>query len=505
MEPGGSRGLQNRCIVARQQVGSTPIRLRQIKRGESNMTRKAGETDENLSDPRKDLPSVSDILQNKIIQNKIDLYSKIIVLDATNNVLQGYREALKPGDKAPNEKIVIGKICEMLDELKAQTLKPVVNATGIILHTNLGRACLPISASKALSEMHRCSNIQTDMKTGARGKRHFTTEFLLRKITGAEAAIVVNNNAAATFFILAALCKGREVIISRGQLIEIGGSFRLPDCIRESGATMVEVGTTNKTHLRDYEAAINDNTAAILRCNPSNYRIIGFTSDVPTHELISLKKNRKIIVIDDLGCGALIDLSKFGLPKEPTVLESIAAGADIVCFSGDKLISGPQAGIIVGKKDLIAKLKKHPLSRMLRICKLTDIALQETLRLFLDPASLHENNPTLKMLSASEKDLREKAVSLKSRLECLGGDFSYTIEKDFSEVGGGSLPGHHIDTCVLTITSLKTNPQKIANLLRHASVPVIARIRNDTVVLDMRTLLEGDEERIISAVREIFF
>jgi L-seryl-tRNA(Ser) seleniumtransferase len=355
----------------------------------------------------------------------------------------------------------------------------------------------------ALAGLNRCVNLQIDLETGKRGKRCHTTEQLLARLTGAEAALVVNNNAAATLLVLAALCKGREVVISRGQLIEIGGSFRLPDCIHQSGAIMVEVGTTNKTHLADYERAVTPDTGMILRVNPSNYRVVGFSKEVPITDLVSLKEKYPVIVADDLGCGALVDLSKFGLPSEKTVQESIAAGADLAFFSGDKLIGGPQAGIIVGKKDLIAKIKKHPLTRMLRVCKLTDLAIEHTLRLFLDPETLVQNHPTLRMLAAPVESLRRKAVELANALEGRVPGLHLRIVESESETGGGSLPGTVIPSYALAVRSQRENADTLSARLRRNEPPVIARILENEVLLDMRTVLEGEEKLIIEALERM--
>jgi L-seryl-tRNA(Ser) seleniumtransferase len=342
-----------------------------------------------------------------------------------------------------------------------------------------------------------------DMETCARGKRNYMTEYLLAKLTGAEAAMVVNNNAAATLLILTALCQGKEVIVSRGQLIEIGGSFRLPDCIHQSGAIMVEVGTTNKTHLRDYERALSENTGAILRVNPSNYRVIGFAQQVPIEDLVTVKKKQPVVVIDDLGCGALVNLEEYGLPHEPTAPDSIAAGADLVCFSGDKLISGPQAGIIVGKRELIDRIKKHPLTRMLRVCKLTDLAMEQTLRLFLEPDTLLENNPTLRMLTVPAEALKKKAAKLKKNIEKEKLPIQARVAEGESATGGGSLPGVPIKTHVLALTSSTLSVDQLSYLLRRNEPPIIARIADDEVLLDMRTLLDGEEELILQALKGI--
>jgi L-seryl-tRNA(Ser) seleniumtransferase len=315
--------------------------------------------------------------------------------------------------------------------------------------------------------------------------------------------MLANNNAAATMLILAALCPGREVIVSRGQLIEIGGSYRLPDCVTASGARLVEVGATNKTHLRDYAAALGPDVAAILRVNPSNYRVVGFTQEVGIGELATLKGEwPDLLVIDDLGCGALLDLRAFGLPHEPTVQESIQAGADLCCFSGDKLIGGPQAGIIVGRRDLIARIKKHPLTRMLRVGKLTDMALEQTLRLFLEPETLIENNPTLRMITMSADAIKRRAQSLKRRAEkACAGKLRIRVVEGSSVTGGGSLPATSIPTWLLAISSATNlSAERLLKKLRDHEPPVIARIENDEVALDLRTILEDEDKIVLAAL-----
>ena len=336
-----------------------------------------------------------------------------------------------------------------------------------------------------------------------RGKRNFTSEQLLCRLTGTEAAMIVNNNAAATYLILAALCAGKEVIVSRGQLIEIGGSFRLPDCVTQSGAQLVEVGTTNKTHLRDYAQALSENTGAVLRVNPSNYRIVGFTKEVTTRELVELKQKQDVLIIDDLGCGALIDLRNFGLPHEPTVQESVAAGADLVCFSGDKLIGGPQSGIIVGKKALIQRIKKHPLTRMLRVDKMTDLVLEYTLRLFLDPETLTQTNPTIAMLALSQEELRRRAQTLAQQISTANTKLKIAVIETESAMGGGALPGTPIPSCGLAVTHPKLTADALSALLRRHEPPVIARIEEERVLIDMRTLLDGEDVLVCEALLEI--
>jgi len=453
-------------------------------------------------DPRRLLPSVWVLLLEPRIKSLIVEHSRLVVIDVINTVMTGYRQAMGPNDAAPDINAAMDKIEEMLLATGRDRLRPVVNATGIILHTGLGRAVLPPPAVRALGRLDKCCNLQIDLGTGERGKRNYMTETLLTKLTGAEAALIVNNNAAATLLILTVLCKGKEVIVSRGQLIEIGGSFRLPDCIEQSGAVMVEVGTTNKTHLRDYEKALTENTGAILRVNPSNYKIIGFIKDVTVAELATLKQQKPIIMIDDLGCGALVDMKQYGLTDEPTVQDSVAAGADVLCFSGDKLIGGPQAGIIVGKKKYIDLIKKDPLTRMLRVGKLTDLALEHTLRLFLDPDSLLDNHPTLQMVTTPLDLLREKAMQLKQMLEEDRSSLEVRVTKGESAMGGGSMPGSPIPSYLLAVRSAGCSADRLSYLLRAHEPPVITRIKEEEVLLDMRTLLEGEEEIVIEALRQ---
>jgi L-seryl-tRNA(Ser) seleniumtransferase len=452
-------------------------------------------------DPRRNLPSMTALLEDSAIKDLIKSHTRTVVLETLREVLAAMAKKLEPGGKPPEAKEVIAAAEQSLSAKSIDRIRPVVNALGILLHTGLGRAPLAKEAAEALANLHKCCNLQIDLDTGERGKRNAMSEQLICRLTGAEAAVIVNNNAAATFLILAALCKGQEVIISRGQLIEIGGSFRLPDCMRQSGCIMKEVGTTNKTHLRDYEGALNENTAAIMRVHPSNYRVIGFTKAVSIAEMASLKKRQPFILIDDLGCGALVDLSKLGLPLEPTVPGSLADGADLVCSSGDKLIGGPQAGLIMGRKDLVQQIKKHPMTRLLRVCKLSDIALQKTLSLFLDPETLVEKHPVFRMMTVPMAQLKRRAAQLKNRLEKDKVPLELRVGEDQSAVGGGSMPDFPLDTYVLAIKSGKMAPAELNKKLRAHEPPVLARISKDEVVLDMRTLLDGEEKIVYEAIK----
>ena len=452
-------------------------------------------------DDRTRLPSVDALLQTPSARELLETHPRVRVLDAVRAVLEQVRRQHDPCETVDPPALVT-RAAEWLETDEFQRLRPVINATGVILHTQLGRAVLPSAAVAALAEMDRCCSLQIDLDTGERGKRHAMTERLICRLTGAEAALVVNNNAAATLLALAVLCAGREVVVSRGQLIEIGGSFRLPDCIRQAGATLVEVGTTNKTHLRDYEAAINERTAAVLLVNPSNYRIVGFTKQVPVADVVGLKKQwPHLHVIDDLGCGALVDLTRFGLPYEPTAPESLRSGADLALFSGDKLIGGPQAGILAGRADLLARIRKHPLTRMLRVGKLTDLALERTLRLFLAPERLTETNPTWRMLTADPAHVRKRAEALATAVRQAGvAAESVRCVPCASTTGGGSLPAHPLSSYGVAVTSDRVSATEILRRLRRQDPPVIGRIDQDAVLLDVRTLLEGEDAAVGAAL-----
>ena len=451
-------------------------------------------------DARRNLPSMTALLATSVITDLLARHPRERVVAALRAALEAGRTSVASGGVMPTTEAIAKDAASTLSARDHERLRPVINATGIILHTGLGRAVLPRAAVAALGELDRCCNLQIDLATGKRGKRNYETEQLLCELTGTEAAMVVNNNAAATLLMLAALCADREVVVSRGQLIEIGGSYRLPDCVHQSGARLVEVGTTNKTHLRDYAEAITENTGALMRVNPSNYRIVGFSAEVSVAELASLKATHPVLVIDDLGCGALIGLERFGLEHEPTASESIAAGADLVCFSGDKLIGGPQAGIIIGRADLVRQIRKHPLTRMLRVDKCTDIALEHTLRLFLEPERLPETNPTYAMLAAPLDELRRRAQGSVRRILRSGAEMALNIIEGESALGGGSLPATPIKTWLLSVALPGYSAETLSERLRRHEPPVIARVAENAVLLDMRTLLPNEDKEIVNAL-----
>lgn len=450
-------------------------------------------SDRTSPDPRRGLPSVSEVLAHPDVEGAAE---HDVMVQAVRAVLDTYRNA--PGEGVPTADTIADEVTDILGAEARARLRPAINATGILLHTGLGRAVLPGEAVQALSGLTGYCNLQIDLETGRRGMRNYATEQLLIELTGAEAAMVVNNNAAATLLALTALCRGGEVIVSRGQLIEIGGSYRLPDCVHQSGAILREVGTTNKTHLRDYQAALGEDTAAVLRVNPSNYRVVGFARQPSIREMAELKQGRDLLLIDDLGCGALVDLQRFGLPHEPTVQESVAAGADLVLFSGDKLIGGPQAGIIAGRRDLVAKIRKHPLTRMLRVGKLTDLALQKTLEAFREPDDLAGRHPLYRMLTVEHEELEGRAGRIVEKVAAAGGTrLGLRVTEGASEVGGGSLPTTRLPTVVVAMRAEDASAQQLARALRRHEPPVVARIHEDEVVLDMRTL---QDEREVEAV-----
>jgi L-seryl-tRNA(Ser) seleniumtransferase len=379
------------------------------------------------------------------------------------------------------------------------SLYPVINATGVIIHTNLGRAPLSQAAQEAMRETSAYSNLEYDLPAGERGSRYVHAEALLRRLTGAEAGLVVNNDAAAVLLILTALAKGREVIISRGQLVEIGGGFRIPEVMAQSGAQLVEVGTTNRTYLRDYEAAITPNTAMLLHVHSSNFRILGFVHETPLADMVNLAHAHGLLAVEDLGSGALLDTAQFGLSHEPTVQESLATGIDLVCFSGDKLLGGPQAGIIIGKKSLIEILKRHPLTRALRVSKSVIAGLQATLIHYLKGEAIQQI-PVWQMMAMDVEHIRSRALALATWLREKG--VSADVTNGWSTVGGGSLPGETLPTCLVAIHV--DAPQQVAKRLRLGSPSVLGRIEKDSFVLDLRTVLPTEEAALRKALEAAF-
>ncbi len=449
------------------------------------------------------LPKVDELLKRQDVQALVDAHGRELVLGALRETIDATRARVLAGDTAEVA------VDEILSEARARltadarrSLRRVINATGIVVHTNLGRSPLAEAAVAAVAEVARgYSTLEYDVESGERGSRHVHVEELICRLTGAEAAMAVNNNASAVLLGLAALSRRKEAIVSRGQLVEIGGSFRIPDIMRESGAKMVEVGTTNKTHLRDYEAAITPRTGLLLKVHSSNYRVVGFTEEVPLQKLVELGAAHGVPVFEDQGSGVLIDLARFGLPGEPTVGAAIAAGADLVSASGDKLLGGPQAGILAGKSATIARLKKHPLARCVRLDKMTLAALEVTLRLYLDEDRLLAEVPTLRMLTmpADEAARRAEGLAAEIRLAC-GARCEVACAADVSRAGGGALPMEDLPTTVVTLASTAVSATALEARLRLGEPAVIARIKDGRVLLDPRTLRLDEEPEVVSAI-----
>jgi L-seryl-tRNA(Ser) seleniumtransferase len=452
------------------------------------------------------VPSVDAVLREPELEALTAEHGRELVADTVREAVEDVRrQLLTQPTSGADESALRARIVVVAKDRIAAVLKPyyrpAVNATGIILHTGLGRAVLSGRALEQIqATLQGYSLLQVDRETGKRSRRDERIEWLLQRLTGAEAATVVNNNAAATAIVLNTVAQGREVIVSRGQLVEIGGSFRLPEVMAFSGAKLVEVGTTNKTHPRDYENAVTENTAAILRVHPSNYRIQGFTSEVPLETLVEIAHRHSLVMIDDVGAGALIDFSQFGFEPEPMLPDSIRQGADIITCSADKLIGASQGGLILGKKTLIEAVRKNQFARIVRVGKLTLAVLEATLKLFLDESvALHEV-PTLQMLRRSAAEIREQAERLAAQLRDRNVAATVATVAGFSQMGSGSLPGQELATTLVALAPRKMGVEVLARRLRLCETPVFARIQNDQVLLDPRTLRAGDDEIILEAV-----
>lgn len=449
------------------------------------------------------IPKVDEILELDEIKLIQDIPRKII-LESIRIELDKIRLEIKNGnlDEVILEKRINGisdVVKKTAIEKRESHLKRVINATGTVVHTNLGRSLLSRRAAEKLVEVaYNYSNLEYNLEKGERGSRYSHVEDLICSITGAESALVVNNNASAVMLILSAIAKEKEVIVSRGELVEIGGSFRIPEVMSQSGATLVEVGATNKTHLKDYENAITENTAALMKVHTSNYRIMGFTQAIELSDMVELAHSRNIPAIEDIGSGVLIDLSKYGLEHEPTVQESIKAGIDILSFSGDKLLGGPQAGIIIGKKEYIQKMKKHPLNRAIRIDKFTVAALEETLKSYIDEETAINEIPTLNMITMPMERLIKKAELLHDNLSCIKEYAEYSIGDSFSQVGGGAMPLSQIPTKTIELSPKYISVNELENRLRMQKTPLIVRIGQEKIIIDVRTLLD---EEIIEVAR----
>ena len=443
------------------------------------------------------IPKVDILLEYEDIQNLIEKYGRETVMEAIRAETDKLRTFIS---RTEDEEAAVRRIEGLADsvaayaeEMHTPNMRPVINGTGTILHTNLGRAPISEAHMKRVVELAAgYSNLEYNLEAGKRGERYSHFEKLLCKLTGAEAAMAVNNNASSVMLILSSLAKGGEVIVSRGELIEIGGKFRIPNVMEQSGASLAEVGTTNKTHYDDYENAITEETKALLKVHTSNYRIVGFTDTVEIDELVPLAKKYDLPVVEDLGSGVLIDLAKYGLTHEPTVQESIAKGADVVCFSGDKLLGGPQAGIIVGKKKYIDKMKKNQLTRALRIDKFTAAALELVLQEYLSEERAVKNIPVLRMLSEPVEEVEKRAKSLGRMLKAAHLPAKIEVKPCESQIGGGSLPLERIPSVAVMIRPEKISVNELEERMRRLAVPVIPRTGNDMVILDARTLQRKD-------------
>lgn len=458
----------------------------------------------------KRIPAVGRILSSPGLAEILQVFPRNLTLRAVHRVLERLRERVEADQPIPDLSIfeidhILERVRADLKVLGASKLRPLINATGVVVHTNLGRSILAESVlDKFRPIAGGYSNLEYDLEKGRRGSRHSLVEEILVELTSAEAAMVVNNNAAAVLVSLDTLARGREVVVSRGQLVEIGGSFRIPDVMRRSGARMVEVGTTNKTHLGDYEEVIGAETALLLKVHQSNFQVVGFTEQVETHELVGLGRRYGIPVMEDLGSGCLVDLSRYGLAKEPTVQEVLAAGVDLVTFSGDKMLGGPQAGIILGRKGLVEAIRKNQLSRPLRIDKLTLLALEETLKLYRDENRAVREIPTLSMLTQPYEELRAKAGRLLRMIgELKGTRFHLELVDGNSKVGGGAMPLFALPTRLLCIRPGELSAKQIEEGLRRYDPPIISRVEKDQVLLDLRTIQEGELEVVAAAVRSI--
>lgn len=456
----------------------------------------------------RDLPKVDRFLEDPRIQTLIQELGRTKVLSAIREELAQTRTHILEGKSIPTElHILIDKVQMLLNKNEQYQLKRVVNGTGVVLHTNFGRSILPASALEHLQNTAgHYSNLEYDLNAGLRGSRYSHVVSLLTKITGAESALVVNNNAAAVLLTLSALAYEKSVIVSRGELVEIGGGFRIPDVMVQSGATLVEVGTTNKTRLADYENAIDDQTEVLMKIHTSNFKIVGFTESVSISELTKLKEGRDLLVIDDLGSGSLLDLSPYGLTQEPTVMDSLKLGSDLVLFSGDKLLGGPQCGIIVGRKTAIDRLKKHPLNRALRIDKLSLAALEGTLKLYEDPDIALAEIPSLNMLTKKLETLSADAKALHESLtssDVLFRTYDFEIVDTQSEVGGGAMPLTALPSLGISIKPKNASVQSLTEALRSIEVPIIGKVKNDHLILDLRTILVEDHHWIKKGLLEV--
>jgi len=450
------------------------------------------------------IPAINKILLLDEVKSLINEYAEVAVKSAIKEYIDRIKQEIINEElfEVPSLEKIVVEVAQIVKKEDRNSLRRVINATGTILHTNLGRSLLSQKIKENIESVaFNYSNLEFDIDNKKRGSRYVHLIDIIKKLTGAEDVLVVNNNAAAVLLTLNTLVKDKEIVVSRGELVEIGGAFRIPEIIKLSGGTPIEVGTTNKTHLKDYENAITDNTGALLKVHTSNYKIVGFTKEVSNEEISYLARENELVSINDLGSGQFVDFSKYGLPYEPTVKEVLDSGIDIVTFSGDKLLGGPQAGIIVGKKEYIEQMKKNQLTRALRVDKMTLAALEATLKLYLDEKEALEHIPTLHMISLSKDRLFAKAEVLKTRLSDL--DFKITIAEDKAEVGGGSYPANYLDSVVVKLEYPRLSATDIERRLLEVEIPIITRIKDNELIFDMRTLRTREFDLVKQALIEV--
>jgi L-seryl-tRNA(Ser) seleniumtransferase len=455
------------------------------------------------------IPNVERCLQALSGLDEVAQAPLLLVKNSVRDVLAELRARILGGESMAGAQLALEALLpvfvERIRKEQRPCLRRLINATGVIIHTNLGRSILPACAMDGIHEAgSHYSNLEFDLATGQRGSRYSLVEKLLCELTGAEAALVVNNNAAAVLLVLETLARGREVVVSRGQLVEIGGSFRIPEVMARSGALLVEVGATNRTHPRDYENAVTEQTALLLKVHCSNFRIIGFTREVSLDELVQLGRQKGLPVMEDLGSGCFIDLSRFGLEKEPTVQETVGSGADVVTFSGDKLLGGPQAGIILGRREIVERVKRNPLNRALRIDKFTLAGLESILRLYLDEKTAVAKIPTLAMIAAPVAGLKRRAKRLAARLRSLQTEVcGVKVVETVARVGGGAMPEQNLPSRGVMLAPRRISVNRLEVLLRALDMPVIGRIEDGGLLLDMRTVTDDEIAPLAASLQQV--
>ena len=450
------------------------------------------------------IPAINKILMTEEVKQLLEEYPEVFVKDIVKKETENIKNEILNNNlsEVPSMEEIIEKINLSVKKNYKYSLRRVINATGTILHTNLGRSILSESIKENLIDVtFNYSNLEFNLAEKQRGSRYVHLIDIIKRLTGAEDVIVVNNNAAAVMLTLSTLAKDKEIVVSRGELVEIGGAFRIPEIIKLSGGTIQEVGTTNKTHLKDYVNAINENTGILLKVHTSNYKIVGFTKEVTYKELADLAHEKGLVAVNDLGSGQFVDFTSYGLTYEPTVKEVLDSGIDVVTFSGDKLLGGPQAGIIVGKKKYIEAMKKNQLTRALRVDKMTIAALEATFRLYLDEEKALKEIPTLNMISMSMEELREKAGKFAEKVKETA--FTSEIMEDKAEIGGGSYPGVYLDSVSVKLTHNTKTATEIEGILLEADIPIITRIKENSIIFDMRTLREQEFDLVVESLKKI--